>query len=104
NIIAVLIFAFYLLLARNKFDEQLSMFFGDARKAEAASLINTLEKRLGGWARGQLALMFLVALLTYIGLTILRVPYAMPLAILAGILEIVPYLGPIVGAVPSVLI
>lgn len=104
NIIAVLIFAFYLLLARNKFGEQLQTFFGEARSREIVSTLDTLEKRLGGWARGQITLMVLVGILTYIGLTILGIPYSLPLAILAGILEMVPYLGPVIAAVPAVLI
>ena len=48
--------------------------------------------------------MFSVGLLTYIGLTILGVDIALPLAVLAGLLEIVPNIGPVISAIPAVLI
>jgi predicted PurR-regulated permease PerM len=48
--------------------------------------------------------MFIVGLANYIGLTLLGIPFALPLAILAGLLEIVPYVGPLIAAVPAVLI
>ena len=104
GMITVLIFAFYMLLSREKLDEQLGIFFGEERKKDFGKLIDDLEKGLGGWARGQLMLMFLVGLGNFIGLSLLGIPYALPLALLAGILEIVPYLGPVVAAVPAAII
>jgi len=67
-------------------------------------LINILEGRLGGWARGQLGLMLVIAFANYIGLSLLGIPYALPLSILAGLLEIIPYIGPIIAAIPAVVI
>jgi len=104
GVITVLILAFYLLLTRGKLDEALGFFFGDAKKKEVSRIVDMLETRLGGWARGELALMFLVGTLTYIGLSILGIPFSLPLAILSGLLEIVPYLGPIISAIPGVII
>lgn len=104
SVLAVLVFTFYLLLSRNKLDEQLGNFFGTEKTEKIVDLLARLERKLGGWARGELTLMFLVGLLNYIGLTILGMPFALPLAILAGLFEVVPYLGPIVAAIPGVLI
>ena len=59
---------------------------------------------MGSWVRGELTLMLAVGIFTYIGLSILGVEIALPLAILAGILEIVPNIGPIISAVPAVLV
>lgn len=103
-IFTVLAFTFYLLLLRGKLDEQLGFFFGEEQKEKFSKIIDALEKRLGGWARGELTLMILVGVLNFIALTLLKVPFALPLAILSGILEIVPYLGPILGAIPGVMI
>jgi len=103
-ILAVLIFAFYMLVSRDKLEDQLGLFFGEEKKKELGDVINTLEKKLGGWARGEIILMFAIGIATYIGLRLIGIPYALPLAILGGILEIVPFLGPIISAVPSVLI
>jgi predicted PurR-regulated permease PerM len=103
-ILTVLIFAFYMLVSRNKLDDQLGIFFGEEKKKELGDVIDTLEKKLGGWARGELILMFAIGIATYIGLRLIGIPYALPLAILGGVLEIVPILGPIISAVPSILI
>lgn len=103
-VITVLVFAFYMLLSRDKLEDQLGFFFGDEKKKELGRLIDILEKRLGGWARGELTLMFMVGLGIYVGLTLIGIPYALPLAVLAGILEIIPILGPIVSAIPSIII
>lgn len=104
NVVAVMIFAFYFLLVREKLDEHLGFFFGDEKRHDVGKIIDLLEKRLGGWARAELLLMALVGVSTYVGLTLLGVPFSLPLAILAGLLEIVPYLGPIIAAVPAILI
>lgn len=103
-IFTVLAFTFYLLLSRGKLDEQLSYFFGEEQKTKLSRMIYALESRLGGWARGELILMLLVGVLNFIALTILKVPFALPLAVLSGFLEIVPYLGPILAAVPGTII
>lgn len=103
-IVTVLVFTFYMLVARDKLDDQLGSFFGEEKKKEFARIIDTLEFRMGGWARGELILMFMIGLGIYIGLRLIGIPYALPLAILSGILEIVPFLGPIISAVPGVLI
>lgn len=104
SVITVLIFAFYLLLARDKIDDQLSIFFGQEKKKEIGRLIDLLEIKLGGWARAELTLMVLVGVFTFVGLVLLGIPFALPLSILAGLLEIIPTLGPILSAVPTVLI
>ena len=104
GVLTVLFFAFYLLLSRDKLDDQLSTFFGKKKSKEVTELIDALEEKLGGWARGQLALMFMVGVTTYVGLRLLGIPFSLPLAILAGLLEIVPYLGPIIAAIPAIII
>ena len=104
GVLTVLVFAFYFLIARDKLDEQLTFLFGDKKKAEVGKIIDTLEKKLGGWATAQLSLMLIVGVLTYIGLVLLGLPHALPLGILAGLLELVPYIGPIMAAIPAVII
>lgn len=64
--------------------------------------IHKVQKKMGSWLRGQLILMVIIGTLTYIGLLILGVEYALVLALLAGLLEFVPVLGPILAAIPAV--
>ena len=104
NILTVAIFAFYLLLIRDKFDSNLEFLFGNEKAKGIASLVNTLEVRLGGWARGQFSLMLLIGIFSYVGFIVLGIPYALPLAMLAGIFEIVPYIGPIIASIPAIIL
>lgn len=107
NILAVftvLIIAFYLLLERQRLDKYLVILFGQGGEERAKKFIDQLETRLGGWVRGEVTLMFIIGIITYIGLLLLGVPFALPLAILAGIFEIIPGIGPILSAIPAVLV
>jgi predicted PurR-regulated permease PerM len=103
-IISVLVFAFYMLVAREKLEDQLGIFFGEEKKKQLGKILDSLETRLGGWARGELILMFVVGLGVYVGLRIVGIPFALPLSILSGILEIVPIVGPILSAIPGIII
>ena len=80
-----------------------SPFSGKQEKL-VESIIVKVENGLGQWIRGQLSLSFIVGVLTYIGLRILGIPYALPLALIAGILEIIPIVGPIISAIPAILV
>ncbi len=104
SMVAIMVFALYFLLARNKIETHLSSIFKDEEIAKIVKFINRLEQKLGGWARGEIVLMTIVGLLTYAGLTIIGIPFALPLALLAGILEIVPNIGPTISAIPSIII
>jgi predicted PurR-regulated permease PerM len=103
-VITVLIFTFYMLLTRNRLQDQLGFIANVEKRQRIGNLIDTLEKKLGSWARGQLILMLAIGVGTYIGLLIIGIPFAIPLAILAGIFEIIPFLGPIISAIPAILI
>jgi predicted PurR-regulated permease PerM len=103
-ILTVLVFAFYMLVSRDRLEDHLGLFFGEERKKEFSDIINSLEKKMGGWVRGELALMLSIGVATYIGLRVLGIPFALPLSILGGVFEIVPFLGPILAAIPSILI
>jgi predicted PurR-regulated permease PerM len=70
----------------------------------AKSITDRIKRKIGNWLIGQLFLMLSVFILDYIGLTLVGVPYALILAIFAGILEIIPYIGPIISAIPGVVI
>lgn len=99
------VITFYLLMERRNLHKTLVWFFGSNQaEKKAEQFIDQLELRIGSWVRGQVFLMFFVGILTYIGLTLLNIPYALPLAIAAGILEIVPGIGPFISAIPAVAI
>jgi predicted PurR-regulated permease PerM len=101
--VALAFMTFYLLLERINLTKYLTVLFGADKEKEVIIVINNIEKRLGSWVRGELTLMVLIGLMSYIGLRLLGVEFALPLAILAGLLEILPNIGPVVSAVPAVL-
>lgn len=104
TLITIGVFAFYFLLERNNLRSFLEAFLGTEVGDKAIDVIKKVEVRLGAWVRGQLLLGFIIGLSTYIGLTILGVSYALPLSLIAGVLELVPIIGPIISAVPSILV
>ncbi len=69
-----------------------------------SALVTRVEQKMGAWLRGELILMFIVGLFSYVGLTILRVDYALVLGLVAGIAEAIPYAGPLIAAIPAVII
>jgi putative permease len=72
---------------------------------EASFMISSrIITSLSDYMQAKLAEAFLVGLLTGIGLAIIKAPYSFVLAIIAGITNIVPYLGPVFGLVPAVLV
>jgi len=70
----------------------------------AAEALDAGGRALHLWLLGRLVSMAVVAFLTWLGLTLIGVPSALTLALLAGLLEFVPFIGPIVAAVPAVLL
>ena len=68
-----------------------------AHKDHVVIVANRIKKKIGRWLGGQLLLMLIIFALDFIALSIFRVPYALILALFAGLLEIVPYLGPIIS-------
>lgn len=68
-----------------------------------------MQKKIGGWVRGQILLCLAIGVTTYIGLFILQMfgidlQYKETLAVVAGVTEIVPIIGPLIGAIPAILI
>jgi len=104
TIVTVLVFTFYLLLERKHTEAVLASFISEDLAKRINSVIERIELRMGAWVQGQLLLMLFIGVLSYIGLLVLKVDFVLPLAILAGLLEIVPTIGPIFSAIPAVII
>lgn len=102
-IIFLLVITFYLLLEKDKLEDRFSLLFY-GREDRVKALFVLIEDKLGSWLRGQLFLSIIIGLLSFIGLIALDIPYALPLAIIAGIMEVVPVIGPIVSAIPAIAI
>ena len=102
--VVVLVISFYLAVQEKGVKKFLTSLIPDEHQQYFSGLLERIEIKIGAWLRGQLLLMSIIGILTFIGLYFLGVKYALILALIAAILEIVPYAGPIVSAVPAVIL
>jgi len=102
NALSVFVFfviTFYLLLERKNFEHYLSEAVGSKNRIRALKVFAFLEKRLGSWVSAEFLLMIIIGLLSYVGYLIIGLDYALPLAIIAGLLELVPNIGPTIASI-----
>lgn len=104
-VITTLFFGLYFLLEENLIEKSMVRYFDDKTAEKVKNIFVKAEKRMSAWFWGELTLMTVVGVLTFIGLHIIGLGrYAVPLAVLAGILEVVPNIGPVVSSIPAILL
>jgi predicted PurR-regulated permease PerM len=74
------------------------------RRPEAAELVDAATTKLAAFVRGQLILCGAVGALAFLAYTIIQLPHAAALAVMAGLFEAIPLIGPTLGAVPAALV
>lgn len=74
------------------------------RREPARELIGEIEGRVGGYVLGQLMLCGIIGSLSLAAYLIIGLPYALALALFVAVMELIPFIGPIVGAVPALVI
>ena len=99
GLITVFIFTLYLSLDLPNVKKRFLNLFADDLVDYVEEAIHDVEINLSHWIKGQLILMLAVGSVSYLGLIAVRMPYALSLALMAGILEVVPVLGPIISTV-----
>ena len=104
GLVSVLVIGFFWMSATDKFNRSVIALLPPKRAAEVRSLTAELSQRAGGWVRGQVILMVFVGTVTFIGLFALGIPYPVALATWASLMEIIPIIGPFLGAVPAILV
>jgi predicted PurR-regulated permease PerM len=73
-------------------------------RANVDAALGSSARALRNWLGGQLVAMVVVGVVTGVGLALLDVPLALSLATIAALLEFIPFLGPIIAAIPAILI
>jgi predicted PurR-regulated permease PerM len=99
SFIIVVVLAFYFVAEEKNLKKGLLRVLPVKHVPLADRLITNFQYWLGGWARGQIILSLIIGACVYIALTIIGVPYAFALALLAGLLEFIPYAGPIFSGI-----
>lgn len=102
--ISVLAITFYLLLYRDRVRKGIASIFVKKYQGRVDHAIREAEEKLGSWLRGQLILSCFIGILTWVTLTAIGIDFALPLAVIAGILEIIPTIGPIISAIPAIIV
>jgi len=101
---AILVLAYFMVIEEEEARKYFKNFLPAKYQPFLAKLFKKMQKKIGGWMRGQIVLAFIVGGAVYIGLSILGVEYALLLAIIAGLFEILPYIGPVLSTIPAVII
>lgn len=78
--------------------------FNESKRSDLEDVFKQMNAVLGGYLRGQLFLIFFVALMLYVALSIVGIKFALTLAIFSGFAEIVPVIGPILAGTIAVLV
>lgn len=102
--LSTLFFSFYFINDENFIKKLLMKFFDESKALKVAQIFDQTEKRLSTWFWGELILMTIVGVLIFIGLNLIGIRRALPLAVIAGLLEIVPNIGPITSTIPAIII
>ncbi len=101
--VTTLVLTFYFLRDGKMINQRLMEFFPFDRRKSVENTISGLGKIFTDFLKGQLFVSLLLGILQTAGLFLLKVPYAPLLGFLAGLLNIIPYFGPFIGAVPAVI-
>lgn len=96
--------SFYLLLDYDNIKDNIAGLFPKKSYQKITEIIEEVNKKLGAWLQGQMLLSVSIGLLTWVVLTIIGMPFALPLAVIAGMFEIVPSIGPIISAIPAIIV
>ena len=104
SIVAVMFMVAYMLIDAERLRSVFLLFFPAESRSARQATIRRVSRRMSSWLGGQITLAAIVGLATGVGAMLLGIPYAIPLALIAAIGEVVPVIGPILGAIPLCLI
>ncbi|MEW5907973.1 MAG: AI-2E family transporter [Patescibacteria group bacterium] len=104
SFILIIILSFYLSVQEKGIENFLRMIIPLKYEEYIIDLWTRSRQKIGRWIQGQILLGVLVGVLTYLGLTILKIDYALTFALLAGLFELIPIFGPVLSAIPPTLL
>lgn len=94
---------FYILKDFEAFERMILQYLPRSHRKSIVSLLKEIDEALGNYIRGQLLVCVIIGVLAYIGYMIIGMPFALLLAGVVAVCNIIPYLGPFLGAAPAML-
>lgn len=104
SFVIIVVFSFYFAVLETGVDDFLRIIVPKKSQHYVLGLWKRSQHKIGLWMQGQLLLGFLMGVFVYLCLTILQVPHALVLAVIAAVFEIIPVFGPTLAAVPGIMI
>ena len=102
GVVTILIVAFYMLVDSSNIVDTFVRAFPRAERARVAAACTDVSAKVSAWLAGQLFLGLIIGSTAAIGLGLMGVPYFYVLALIAGIGELIPIVGPVLSAIPAV--
>ena len=102
HVLLALVAGVYLLLAGPRTFSNLLALVPDAQRRDVTEIMAAVNRVLGGFIRGELILVVIMSVTTFIGLSVIGLPFALVLALATGFLELIPVFGPIIAALAPI--
>lgn len=102
SVVAVIVLAFYMLVEGPRVKAGFLALFPRVQRDSIGDVLSRIGAKFGGWIRGQLLLGIIIGTAAGIGMAAIDMPFVLLLAIIAGLTELIPMVGPILGAIPAV--
>lgn len=104
TILTITVLTIYFLLDLPKLQQGVLRLFPKSRREDMQEHINVVSDSIGNYIVGNIATSAIAGVVSFIALSIIGVPYALPLAIWVAIADLIPLVGAMVGAVPAVIV
>lgn len=104
TIVTVPFLLFYCFKDGSKFPEALSKFFPSSYRKEGLKIIKDTSETIAAYIQGQVIVALFVGTLSLIGYWIIGLDYALVMALVVAVTNIIPYVGPLIGGAPAVII
>jgi predicted PurR-regulated permease PerM len=104
TVLTMLTVVYFWLTEHARLQRYVLAFVPQDRRKRARDVWNAAETRLGMWVRGQLILMSAIGVATGVAYTLLGLPSAILLGLLAALAEAIPIVGPLLGAIPALIV
>lgn len=102
GVVTVLILSFYFLLEKKNIEGAIPLYFSKEHSKRLVRVYRDISRKMTYWFWGQLGVATIIGILSYVGLLILGVKYALTLALIAGVTAVIPIIGPFIGAAAAI--